>query len=193
MQKQKGSKFIELLVNEIAKNLLDNDYVIADDKEYFKEKVREIILNEYKIDKELEEEAEKILQENSDEIMYRGIPFFKARKLIMEKLAKERGLPAPGSIFTREKANYIAGKILKFILTDDELDYTQERGIIRQQIVKAFNRIAQVRKEVDRAAREKIESMSKPVPEGTPEWNALYRKFYEEELIARGLIDTENS
>ncbi|WP_022846192.1 MULTISPECIES: DUF507 family protein [unclassified Desulfurobacterium] len=190
---QKGGKFVQLLVNEITKNLVGKDYIIVDDKNYFKNKVLEIIINEYKVEKELEEEAERILQENSDEIMYRGIPFFKARKLIKEKLAKERGIPAAGSIFSREKANYLAGKILKFILTDDEIDYTQERGIIRQEIVKAFNTIAQLKKEVDQAAKHKIESMSKPIPEGTPEWFALYRKFYEEELISRGLLDTEET
>ncbi|OMH41016.1 DUF507 family protein [Desulfurobacterium indicum] len=190
---QKGGKFVQLLVNEITKNLVGKDYIIVDDENYFKDKVLEIIINEYKIEKELEEEAEKILEENSDEIMYRGIPFFKARKLIKEKLAKERGIPASGSIFSREKANYLAGKILKFILTDDEIDYTQERGIIRQEIVKAFNTIAQLKKEVDQAAKHKIESMSKPIPEGTPEWFALYRKFYEEELISRGLLDTEET
>ncbi len=193
MQKQRGVRFIDLLVNDIEKNLIDTEYLIVDDVEYFKEKVKDVILNEYKVDKELEEEAERILQQNSDEIMYRGIPFFKARKLIKEKLAKEKGLPSPGSIFTREKANYIASKILRFILTDDEIDYTVEKGVVRQQIVKAFNNIAQVKKDVDMVAREKIDSMSKPIPEGTPEWSALYRRFYEEELISRGLIDSEDS
>jgi len=124
----KKNRFLKLLADRIVDNLLERELVIADDPEAFKEKVYEILYTDYKTEKELEEEAERIIQENSEEVLYRGVSLHKARKLIKEKLAKERGIPVIGSVFSREKANYLAGKILKLILTDDELDYTEERG-----------------------------------------------------------------
>ena len=188
----KQNRFLKLLADRIADNLLEKEFVIADNPEEFKKKVYDILYNDYITEKELEEEAEKIIQENAEEVTYRGVSIHKARKLIKEKLAKERGIAVVGNIFSREKANYLAGKVLKLILTDEELDYTQERGVIRATIVKSFEEIAKLRKEIDEKVREKIASHSRPIYEGTPEWYALYRRYYNEELIERGLIDTES-
>ena len=187
----KKNRFLKLLADRIVDNLLEKELVIADDPDSFKEKVYEILYTDYKTEKELEEEAERIIQENSEEVLYRGVSLHKARKLIKEKLAKERGIPVIGSIFSREKANYLAGKILRLILTDEELDYTEERGVIRTAIVKSFEEVAQLRREIDQKVREKIASHSRPIYEGTPEWYALYRRYYNEELIERGLIEPE--
>ncbi len=187
----KKNRFLKLLSDRIVDSLLERELVIADNPESFKEKVYEILYSDYKTEKELEEEAERIIQENSEEVFYRGVSLHKARKLIKEKLAKERGIPVIGSVFSREKANYLAGKILKLILTDEELDYTQERGVIRNAIVRSFEEVAQLRKEIDQRVREKIASHSRPIYEGTPEWYALYRRYYNEELIERGLVEPE--
>jgi hypothetical protein len=36
--------------------------------------------------------------------------------------------------------------------------------------------------DVDKAARLKIESQKRTIPEGSAEWEILYRKYYEEEM-----------
>ena len=188
----KKHRFLKLLADRIVNNLLEKELVIADNPEEFREKVYQILYEDYKIEKELEEEAERIIQENSEEVLYRGVSLHKARKLIKEKLAKERGIPVIGSPLSRDKANYLAGKILKLILTDESLDYTEERGVIRGAIVKSFEEIAKLRREIDESIREKIASHSRPIYEGTPEWYALYRRYYNEELIERGLVEPES-
>ena len=187
----KKHRFLKLLSDRIVNNLLEKELVIADNPEEFREKVYRILYEDYRTEKELEEEAERIIQENSEEVLYRGVSLHKARKMIKEKLAKERGIPVIGSPLSRDKANYLAGKILKLILTDESLDYTEERGVIRGAIVKSFEEIAKLRREIDERIREKIASHSRPIYEGTPEWYALYRRYYNEELIERGLIEPE--
>jgi hypothetical protein len=188
----KKVRFLKLLADRIVDDLLEKGFVIADNPEAFRQKVYDILYSDYKVEKELEEEAERIIQENSEEVLYRGVSLHRARKLIKEKLAKERGIPVIGSTFSREKANYLAGKVLKLILTDDELDYTEERGVIRSSIVKSFEAVAQLRKEIDQKVRERIASHSRPIYEGTPEWYALYRRYYNEELLERGLVEPES-
>jgi len=187
----KKHRFLKLLSDRIVNNLLEKELVIADNPEEFREKVYRILYEDYRTEKELEEEAERIIQENSEEVLYRGVSLHKARKMIKEKLAKERGISVIGSPLSRDKANYLAGKILKLILTDESLDYTEERGVIRGAIVKSFEEIAKLRREIDERIREKIASHSRPIYEGTPEWYALYRRYYNEELIERGLIEPE--
>jgi hypothetical protein len=188
----KKNRFLKLLADRIVDDLLERELVIADDPNAFKEKVYRVLAEDRAIERELEEEAERIIQENSEEVFYRGVSLHKARKLIKEKLAKERGIPVVGSVFNPDKASYLAGEILRLILTDDELDYTEERGVIRSAIVRSFEEVAKLRREIDRKVREKIASHSRPIYEGTPEWYALYRRYYDEELIERGLVEPDS-
>ncbi len=39
---------------------------------------------------------------------------------------------------------------------------------------------------IDAAVRKKLESYSRKIIEGSPEWEVLYRKFYQEEELKRG-------
>ncbi len=41
--------------------------------------------------------------------------------------------------------------------------------------------------ELDKHIRRRLESYSRPIPEGSQEWDILYRKTYEEELRKRKL------
>ena len=40
---------------------------------------------------------------------------------------------------------------------------------------------------VDRAARQKIRSQKREIPEGTEEWDLLHRRYYSEELKKLGI------
>lgn len=44
-----------------------------------------------------------------------------------------------------------------------------------------------VEAELDQQVRRRLESYSRPAPEGSQEWDVLYRKTYEEELRKRKL------
>ena len=36
--------------------------------------------------------------------------------------------------------------------------------------------------DIDKAARHKVEAQKRAIPEGSAEWEILYRKYYEEEM-----------
>jgi hypothetical protein len=40
--------------------------------------------------------------------------------------------------------------------------------------------------DIDQKARDKVASLKRNVMEGTPEWDVMYRKYYEEERGKRG-------
>jgi hypothetical protein len=187
------NRFLAILAKVIVSDLLKKGYVIADNEEEFEKAVYDVLYEDYELEKELDEEAERILKENSEEVLYRGVPFHKARRLIKERLAKERGIPSVGSIFDKGRANYLSGRIVKLILSNPKLDYTQDTGVIRATIVKSFEEVENLRREIDQKVKEKIASHSRPIYEGTPEWFALYRKYYDEELVSRGIVDEGES
>jgi hypothetical protein len=62
-----------------------------------------------------------------------------------------------------------------------KLEAGRERWVLND-IKDAMEHEHDVDVRVDGLARKKIASLSRDVPLGSPEWDVLYRKYYEEEL-----------
>jgi hypothetical protein len=83
---------------------------------------------------------------------------------------------------SREKINRLAHLITEELVKHDEIEFVEDRNTIRLEIVKIINEEMKKEEELDREARKKIESQKKTVPEGSLEWDILYRKYYAEEI-----------
>jgi uncharacterized protein len=83
---------------------------------------------------------------------------------------------------SREKINRLAHLITEELVRHDEIEFVEDRNTIRLEIVKIINEEMKKEEELDREARKKIESQKKTVPEGSLEWDILYRKYYAEEI-----------
>ena len=55
-----------------------------------------------------------------------------------------------------------------------------DRGRAVQAVTERLRSAFQVDAELDRAARERIQSLSRQVPEGSREWDVLYRQYVDE-------------
>ncbi len=56
-----------------------------------------------------------------------------------------------------------------------------ERNQVRLGIVKHLKQQLQLEEDIERRVIAKIESLRRGVPEGSPEWDVLFRKYYDEE------------
>jgi hypothetical protein len=83
---------------------------------------------------------------------------------------------------TREKINVLSHQITERLATSDEIEFIEDRNTIRLAVVDILTRWLKKEETVDAAARKKIESQQRRIPEGSAEWDILYRKYYEEEL-----------
>ena len=57
----------------------------------------------------------------------------------------------------------------------------------RREVKKVIAEHMKVEAELEQKVRRRLESYSRPVPEGSQEWDVLYHKTYEEELRKRKL------
>lgn len=57
-----------------------------------------------------------------------------------------------------------------------------ERNPVRLKVVELLRADLRRDDEIERRARAKILSQKRSIPEGSQEWDILYRKYYEEEL-----------
>ncbi len=83
---------------------------------------------------------------------------------------------------SHEKIVHLSHLMLDALLDDDRVDYHGDENEVRQRIVTLLKTELEQEDAMEDAARRKIESQKRGIPEGSPEWDLLFRKYYEEEL-----------
>jgi uncharacterized protein len=83
---------------------------------------------------------------------------------------------------SREKINVLSHEIAERLASIDEIEFVEDRNTIRLTVVEILNKWLKKEAEVDKAARHKVDSQKRGIPEGSAEWEILYRKYYEEEM-----------
>lgn len=88
---------------------------------------------------------------------------------------------------SRDKLNKIAHTVADTLAEIEEVDFLEDRNTIRQEARKALEKLLTEETKLDAAARLKIASQRKIIPEGSQEWDILYRKYYNDEVKKLGL------
>ena len=83
---------------------------------------------------------------------------------------------------SREKVNLLSHQVSDKLASIDAVDFIEDRNTIRLAVVDILTKWLKKEEEIDRAARHKIEAQKRAIPEGSAEWEILYRKYYEEEM-----------
>ena len=86
-----------------------------------------------------------------------------------------------------DKVNKLAHTVADTLAEIDEVDFLEDRNTIRQEARKALIKLLTEETRIDAAARQKIASQRRIIPEGSQEWDILYRKYYNEEVKKLGL------
>jgi len=83
---------------------------------------------------------------------------------------------------SRDKINILSHRVSDALAEIHEVTFKEDRNTIRLAALEILNKWLKKEEAMDEAARKKIESQSRAIPEGSEEWDILYRKYYEEEL-----------
>ena len=82
----------------------------------------------------------------------------------------------------RAKILHLSHIILKVVEEDSSVEFFLEPNDLRLKFVDIIQRFLKRDEDVERAVVQKIESQKKKIPEGSQEWDILFRKYYEEEI-----------
>ena len=88
---------------------------------------------------------------------------------------------------SHEKIIQISHRVMDAIEALDEVEIFEEPNTIRQEIVKILTDLMHGEEKIDEAANARIGSQKRTIPEGSGEWEILYRKYYNDELRKLGI------
>jgi hypothetical protein len=88
---------------------------------------------------------------------------------------------------SRDKVIDISHKIVSGLRRSREVRLKQDPNEVRLELVRRLTELLQTEEKVDRAARQKVRSHKREIPEGSEEWDLLMKRYYAEELRKLGI------
>jgi hypothetical protein len=87
---------------------------------------------------------------------------------------------------SKNRVNFLTKLVVDYIQDSDEVDYTDDIGNIRFKIYHYILDELKLLEDIETLAHDKIISQKKNIPEGSREWEILFRKYTGEELAKMG-------
>ena len=89
--------------------------------------------------------------------------------------------------FSDDRITHISHRIADGIWKDELVDWKDEDKALHE-IKRVLIEYLHVDDDADTAARNKIRSLSRDVPEGSREWEILYKQYFGEEVRKKGFF-----
>ena len=91
---------------------------------------------------------------------------------------------------SRDKINHISSLIIKDFSKRDELDYKVDLNELRLEITRTMTEMLQLDDKADIEARRIMSTYKNAPREGSPEWDIMYQKHFDEFMNKQGIKGT---
>ncbi len=176
-------RLVERIATAIVDELSEEGLIELEDPDLFRRKIIAVFKQVEEEEKQLDEETKKILKEKMNLLEETDLDYRTAFKVVKTRLAEERKI----NINRRERMNQVANMIRDLIMDDESVEIYEDPPVIRKRVAEILRNAIREEESIERAVRQRIREYSKNILEGTPEWNILYKKIYEDELRKKGL------
>jgi hypothetical protein len=156
--------------------------------------ISQIITEELLVEDRLNDEVREILGQYSDYMRREGVSYqemfrrIKNTLITQRKVIRASGRDSGDQMkLSRDKVTDMSHKLVTALRKARELRIKKDPNEVRLEIVRGITDLLVAEEKVDRAARQKIRSQKREVPEGSEEWDLLHRKYYSEELKKLGI------
>jgi hypothetical protein len=186
-------EFVGYLSREVVKRLSPHSVETADPR-VTAETVAAIITDELQVEDRLNDEVREILSQYSDYMRREGVSYQEMFRRIKNTLiAQRKVIRAAGRDtgdqmkLSRDKIIDISHKVVSGLRRSREVRLKQDANEVRLELVRRITEMLQIEDKVDRAARQKVRSHKREIPEGSEEWDLLMKRYYAEELRKLGI------
>ncbi len=159
------------------------------------ENVAGIISEELEVEDRLNDEVRDLLSQYSEYMRREGVSYQEMFRRIKNTLISQRKVirasgrdTGDAMKLSRDKVTDISHKIVESLRKNRELRLkNKDTNAVRLEILKVMTDLLTAEDKVDRAARQKIRTQKREIPEGSEEWDLLHRRYYSEELKKLGI------
>ena len=187
-------EFVSYISKQLVKSLTPGT-IETSNPDLVADKIAEVISEELAVEDRLNDEVRDILSQYSEYMRREGVSYqemFRRAKntlISQRKVVKASGRDTGDAMkLSRDKVSDISHKIIEMLRKSRELRLrNKDSNAVRLEIVRQMTEVLMTEEKVDRAARNKIRTQKREIPEGSEEWDILLRRYYSEELKKLGI------
>jgi hypothetical protein len=159
------------------------------------ERISEVINEELAVEDRLNDEVRDLLSQYSEYMRREGVSYQEMFRRIKNTLISQRKVirasgrdTGDAMKLSRDKVTDISHKVVEMLRRSRELRLkNKDTNSVRLEILRVMTELLTAEDKVDRAARTKIRSQKREIPEGSEEWDLLHKRYYAEELKKLGI------
>ena len=187
-------EFVSYISKQLVKSLTLGT-IETSNPDLVAEKIAEVISEELAVEDRLNDEVRDLLSQYSEYMRREGVSYqemfrrIKNTLISQRKVVKASGRDTGDAMkLSRDKVSDISHKVIEMLRKNRELRLrNKDSNAVRLEIVRLMTDVLMTEDRVDRAARAKIRTQKRDIPEGSEEWDILLRRYYSEELKKLGI------
>ena len=173
------------IANKIAIDLVNSGFVtLKNGLEPVVKEAQELIEEDIKKEMSLEERVEDLLDDNEDDMEFMQVDRRSMFWLIKKKLAKEYGV----ILSYEDRYSDLSHRIMEILWKDDLVDYSVAENRVKNIIYGAMESYINSFEDVEETVAEKITHYKRKLIPGSPEYDLVFERLYEDELRKKGLL-----
>lgn len=173
------------IARKITKDLMNTDFIeIRKEKNSITEECQRILNEDIQKEIALDEAVNEILENQEEEIEFYKADYRQLFWMTKKRLANEYGV----NLNFEDRFSNIAHKIMDFLYEEDFIHFEVNDNQVKNVIANSINEYIKGYDEADSAAYEKIKNYKRKLIPGTEDYDLVFNRLYEEELLRKGLL-----
>jgi len=186
-------EFVDYVSRQIIRKLTPQ-WIETTDNQVAAEFIAIVVEEDLSVEDRLNDEVRELLSQYSDYMRREGVSYqemfrrIKNTLITQRKVIRASGRDSGDSMkLSRDKINDISHKVVAALRKSRDFRLKRDPNDVRLELVKVMTEVLQTEEKVDKAARDKIRTHKRDIPEGTEEWELLHKRYYAEELKKLGI------
>ena len=176
---------VNYIARKITNDLINCDFIeIRKEKALITEQCERFLLVDIEKEIELDEKVNDILDDKEDDIEFYNADFRQLFWMTKKRLANEYGV----NLNFEDRFSNIAHHIMDYLYEEDFIHFEVSDNQIKNVILNAVQEFMNGYDEADTLAYEKIKTYKRKLIPGTEDYDIVFTRLYEDELIRKGLM-----
>jgi len=169
----------------ISRDLVNCEFVeIRKTKDEITAEIEKILDADIEKEHDLDEKVGEILDKQEEEIEFLNADYRQLFWMTKKRMANEFGV----ILNNEDRFSDMAHQILDFLWEEDFIHYTCSDNQVKNIIFASIDEFLKGFELADDAVSQKIKNYKRKLIPGTEDYDLVYERLYEEELIKRGLM-----
>ena len=176
---------VSYIARKITNDLITSEFIeVRKEKALITEVNEKILLEDIQKEIDLDEKVNDILDEKEDDIEFYNADFRQLFWMTKKRLANDFGV----NLNFEDRFSHIAHTIMDYLYEEDFIHFEVNDNQIKNVILNSIQAFINGYDEADTLAYEKIKTYKRKLIPGTEDYDIVFTRLYEDELVKKGLM-----